>query len=185
MRGVPCKDSDYPFTKVGITRELRFLPKTELAKKYHLPFDIFNYALKRWKLRSPHRGNAGKRGAESARWKGNNVCYYQFHLRVKRLYGTPKQCNVCFTTDLSKTYDWANLTGHYGDINDFKRMCRSCHTRYDFSRGLRSTKLTPKQVVAIRAFHQRGITQAYLATTHHVDPSAISQIIRRKAWTYV
>ena len=30
-----------------------------------------------------------------------------------------------------KNYDWANLTGHYDDPNDYKRMCRSCHWKYD------------------------------------------------------
>ena len=34
-------------------------------------------------------------------------------------------------TTEAKHYDYANLTGHYEDIDDYKPMCRSCHWRYD------------------------------------------------------
>jgi len=30
-----------------------------------------------------------------------------------------------------KRYQWASLTGDYADINDYKRMCQSCHAKYD------------------------------------------------------
>lgn len=45
--------------------------------------------------------------------------------------GRPKRCEECGTTDSLKTYDWANLNGKYEDLNDYKRMCRSCHWKYD------------------------------------------------------
>ena len=37
-----------------------------------------------------------------------------------------------FADDESKKYDWANLTGNYNDPKDYKRMCKSCHLRYDW-----------------------------------------------------
>jgi len=64
-------------------------------------------------------------------WKGDYATNKAFHYRLKSLFGTPKKCEVCGTTDPHKSYDWANLTGHYEDVSDYKRMCRSCHWKYD------------------------------------------------------
>lgn len=62
-------------------------------------------------------------------------------------------CDVCGTEDKSKSYDWANLTGDYDNPQDFKRMCRSCHWKYDKKhlnfkgakggKGKRGTSLLP------------------------------------------
>lgn len=59
------------------------------------------------------------------------VSYSQQHLRVISAKGQPSSCTVCGTTDPSKNYDWANLTGNYDNINDYARMCRSCHWKRD------------------------------------------------------
>jgi len=40
-------------------------------------------------------------------------------------------CEVCGAKDQNRSYDWANLTGKYDDPSDYKRMCRSCHWKYD------------------------------------------------------
>ena len=63
-------------------------------------------------------------------WKGGNACYAAFHRRLDVRFGKIKKCSVC-GTNKSKHYDWANLTGKYEDENDYKRMCRSCHWKYD------------------------------------------------------
>ena len=70
-------------------------------------------------------------GEKNHMWKGDSASICKLHRRLDRRFGTPCRCEVCGTTDPSKTYDWANLTGNYVDIHDFKRMCRSCHARYD------------------------------------------------------
>lgn len=70
-------------------------------------------------------------GDKNHKWKGDLASLGKLHARLDRRFGKPKQCKVCGTTDESKTYDWANLTGRYANINDFKRMCRSCHWKYD------------------------------------------------------
>ena len=69
-------------------------------------------------------------------WKGKEASYKAFHLRVKMEKGTAAShgCSVCGTTDKSKTYDWANLTGLYFDVSDYSPMCRSCHRKYDKKR---------------------------------------------------
>ena len=70
-------------------------------------------------------------GPNNATWKGDRAGYQAVHLRVAARYGKPSLCTVCGTTDPAKTYDWANLTGNYPDPDDYARMCRSCHRRYD------------------------------------------------------
>lgn len=70
-------------------------------------------------------------GEKNVSWRGENATLSKKHRRLDRLYGTPSKCGVCGTSDSSKTYEWANLTGNYDDVKDFKRMCRSCHATYD------------------------------------------------------
>ena len=72
-------------------------------------------------------------GDKNPRWKGLNADYATFHRRVEIKFGKPKRCDVCGTTDHNKLYDWANLTKNYHDLSDYKRMCRSCHRKYDNS----------------------------------------------------
>lgn len=67
-------------------------------------------------------------------WKGAKAGYQAKHLRVQRLRGRPRMCQVCGTTDPVLWYDWANLTGDYDNPTDYKRMCRSCHRHYDSAR---------------------------------------------------
>lgn len=75
-----------------------------------------------------------QRGEKNSTWKGSAACYTAFHARVTAAKGQPKRCDVCGTDDPSRRYDWANLTGDYADIDDYKRMCRSCHRQYDRKR---------------------------------------------------
>ena len=56
--------------------------------------------------------------------------YGGFHYKVRKLRGTPSYCEECGTTT-AKKFEWANLTGNYSDINDYKRMCASCHDKFD------------------------------------------------------
>lgn len=59
-----------------------------------------------------------------------STSYSQCHYRVRKLRGTPKKCEVCGSIT-AKKYEWANLSGNYEDINDYKRMCTSCHCKHD------------------------------------------------------
>ena len=56
------------------------------------------------------------------------------HARVRVIYGSPKKCEICGETNPRKWYEWANMTGDYDNPNDYKRMCRKCHRRYDRER---------------------------------------------------
>lgn len=70
-------------------------------------------------------------GPNNSSWKGDRASYTAFHYRVAVMFGQPKKCEVCGTTDDARAYDWANLTGNYADPADYKRMCRSCHWKHD------------------------------------------------------
>jgi hypothetical protein len=72
-----------------------------------------------------------QKGEKNSYWKGSDAGYAAFHRRMEAQKGRPKKCEVCGTDDKNKTYDWANLSGRYDDPNDYKRMCRSCHWKYD------------------------------------------------------
>jgi hypothetical protein len=64
------------------------------------------------------------------RWKGDEAGYKAFHVRVGDVRGKPEYCACC---DISGSgyYHWANLTGNYEDVNDYIRLCVSCHVRFD------------------------------------------------------
>ena len=67
-------------------------------------------------------------------WLGDTAGYSAFHTRVKRRRGMPSKCDRCGTTNPRNRYEWANLTGHYEDVDDYQRMCTTCHRRYDAAR---------------------------------------------------
>lgn len=73
-------------------------------------------------------------GAANSSWVGDAANYQTSHARVYSRRGKASRCEMCGTTDPSKNYDWANLTGRYPDPSDYAEMCRSCHRKYDNSR---------------------------------------------------
>jgi hypothetical protein len=70
-------------------------------------------------------------GQANASWKGSAAGYQAFHRRLDATKGRPKKCEVCGIDDPKRVYDWANLTGKLDEPSDYKRMCRSCHSKYD------------------------------------------------------
>lgn len=77
-----------------------------------------------------------QRTTRSSSWKGDKAGYKALHVRVNNAKGKASECSHCGTADPDKTYEWANLSGHYADINDYARLCRSCHRQYDKKRRL-------------------------------------------------
>lgn len=73
-------------------------------------------------------------GEQHPHWRGDEATYEALHARVRRHRGRPQRCDRCSRTDPDVTYDWANLTGRYEDVNDYERMCRPCHRTYDNAR---------------------------------------------------
>lgn len=75
-----------------------------------------------------------QRGEKNAGWKGDAASYNALHGRVIAKLGRACRCETCGSTEEGKRYDWANLTGDYANIGDYRSMCRSCHLRYDNAR---------------------------------------------------
>lgn len=71
-----------------------------------------------------------RRGDNCSWWKGDAVSYKGAHQRVSRARGKPSLCEACGTTN-AKRFDWANVNGKYADIDDYVRLCRSCHASFD------------------------------------------------------
>lgn len=71
-----------------------------------------------------------QRGSKNSSWKGSSAGYSAYHLRVIAERGQPSKCDDCGTTE-AKRFEWANLTGRYDDVRDYRRLCVSCHHRLD------------------------------------------------------
>jgi hypothetical protein len=122
-----------PFTEQQLTRcyQDEGMTQTEIAERFGTTQKVVWNAMRRFGIpaRVPFKRN--QRGSNNSSWRGDAATYTAFHNRVTAAKGQPKHCEECGTTDPSKTYDWANLSGNYADINDYKRMCRSCHWKLD------------------------------------------------------
>lgn len=124
------------------------LPKQEVERLYNLGLSVHSIGktlgvcgetihrfMQRCGMKLRRPGELGHYWKEDHHnWKGDKAGYLALHHRVMRLKGKPKSCEVCGTTDPSKTYEWANLSGKYELIEDYKRMCRKCHRGYDKAR---------------------------------------------------
>lgn len=76
-------------------------------------------------------------GSKNTAWKGDNASSAAMHLWVYQWKGSPKQCEMCGTTE-KKYYDWANVDHTYKRVlDDYIRMCRPCHRKYDGDRGIK------------------------------------------------
>lgn len=74
-----------------------------------------------------------QRREKNPNWKGDNVTLSGIHRWIERNHGKPMKCEECGTTE-KKRYDWANISGQYKrDFSDWKRLCRSCHVKFDKS----------------------------------------------------
>jgi hypothetical protein len=72
-----------------------------------------------------------QRGAKNHAWKGGAAKYAALHLRVQSARGVPSKCEDCGVEGASARFEWANLTGRYDDVDDYRRLCCSCHHKMD------------------------------------------------------
>jgi hypothetical protein len=66
---------------------------------------------------------------------GDNSGVAGKHDRLRHRNGRPRVCDNCGTLD-AKYYDWANLDHKYNyeDEKMWARLCRKCHSDYDFGK---------------------------------------------------
>jgi hypothetical protein len=99
-----------------------------------------------WENKHDEPWNKGKTAVTDARilteeksclWKGDNVSYIGLHAWVVKRLGKPNKCELCGR--IGKRLEWANKSREYKrDLNDWIRLCYSCHEKYDqvwLSRG--------------------------------------------------
>jgi hypothetical protein len=81
-------------------------------------------------------------GIKSVNWKGEIAVYGTKHSWVRRLKGKPNTCERCGKTILDgKKIHWANIDHKYRrNLDDYIRLCETCHAEYDVANGLRKHK---------------------------------------------
>jgi hypothetical protein len=104
--------------------------QAEIASALGMSQKVIWNVIRRHGLKARIAAKREQRGTANSYWKGNDAGKQALHRRLYAKYGKPTKCAECGTTE-AKHYDYANLTGHYEDINDYKPMCRSCHAKYD------------------------------------------------------
>ena len=69
-------------------------------------------------------------------WRGDDVKYRALHAWIIRKLGKPQFCEFCSSTNLgNRKYHWANKSGNYlRNLNDWIRLCVTCHKVYDNNR---------------------------------------------------
>lgn len=70
----------------------------------------------------------GVKGENHYNYKGNSVGYKAYHLRVNIIRGKASVCEKCNSVNF---VEWANLSGQYENIYDYKALCRKCHHKLD------------------------------------------------------
>jgi hypothetical protein len=103
-------------------------------KKENHPF-YNKYHSKETKLKMS-KNRIGKQKAEkNPAWKGDKVGYFGLHLWIKKHKPKSMFCEKC--GKVTDKLDVANISGLYKrDISDFRWLCRSCHSKFDFPDGL-------------------------------------------------
>lgn len=106
------------------------LTQIEIAEKLNTTQKVIWRAFKNANYKCRVAKKRNQFGENNDNWKGNSAKYAALHYRIYKLKGNPKKCELCGTTS-AKKFEWANLTGKFQDPNDYKRMCGSCHAKYD------------------------------------------------------
>lgn len=77
-------------------------------------------------------------GDLNSNWKGDKVGYQGLHNWVIRWLGKPTKCEQCKKNGLTgRQIHWANIDHEYRrDLDDWVRLCCSCHKLYDLHNGL-------------------------------------------------
>ena len=73
-------------------------------------------------------------GKDHPMWTGDNVTYRALHSWLGRHFGKSDKCENKKCRGFSKKYNWALKRNYKYErkIENFMRLCRSCHSVYDF-----------------------------------------------------
>lgn len=128
----PFKRHSRPYTESELKEKYYSgMTITEISEFFKIGRKKVQNDIKLFGIKSRIAKPRNQLGENNKNWKGDGAGYSAGHLRKTKLDGQPKKCEVCGTNDPEKTYEWASLTGKYLDPEDYKRMCKSCHSKYD------------------------------------------------------
>ena len=72
--------------------------------------------------------------------------YAALHLRVQQVRGKAEICEDC---GADFWVEWANKTGKYDDVEDYKALCRKCHNKFDAPNKKRNITLGKRKLSEI------------------------------------
>jgi len=126
----PFKRQKRPYSKFEF-KKMYYSGMTisEIAKYYKIGRKIIQNDIKFFNVKARKTAIRDQFGAKNKNWKGDNAGYAALHRRL--YHSQPKCCEICGTTNEKKRYEWANISGKFNDPSDYKRMCKSCHSRHD------------------------------------------------------
>jgi len=107
------------------------LTQIEVAKKLGTTQKVIWRAFKNAGYKSRIAKKRNQFGSNNSSWKGDEAGYAALHYRVYNTKGKPQKCDECSYDKDDRRYQWASLNGNYADVEDYKRMCESCHSKYD------------------------------------------------------
>ena len=115
----------------------RFCSRSCANKGKQTRLGMKNSEIHRKRISESNKGRIGYSDNKNPNWKGDQAGYVALHSWVNRKLGKPQICTFCGKTD-AKNYQWANISGEYKrDVNDFIRLCVSCHAIMDGRRVIR------------------------------------------------
>jgi hypothetical protein len=81
----------------------------------------------------------GKIGKKSSNWKGNKAKYSAIHYWIREHKPKSQFCEEC---KKKKRLTIANISKQYlRNPDDYKWLCYSCHSKFDFPNGVRGINL--------------------------------------------
>jgi len=122
--------SKRPYNKAQLSEKYNEgLSYSELAIHFNIGRKIIQNDMKEFGIKARGQHARNQKGENNNNWKGDQAGYSALHRRL--YHSQPMKCEECGTSDPSRRYQWASLTGNYSEPSDYKRMCQSCHARYD------------------------------------------------------
>lgn len=107
-----------------------FMTQLEIGEYYGVTQKMVFEWFKKYGIKSRKAYKRNQNGSNNTQWKGKNATYAALHYRVSAHRGKPSKCDNCGTTK-AKRFEWANISGDYDDVNDYIRLCASCHRTMD------------------------------------------------------
>jgi len=117
---------------IELIRDLYYVgfSQREIAERLNRSQNGISLLMRRHGINTRPSDSGRNNGQDHPNWKGNDIGYGRAHVRLVLERGAPSKCEVCGTTK-SKRFEWANMTKNYTNVNDYKRMCATCHKRHD------------------------------------------------------